>query len=261
MNQIRELSTSTGPEFPDEWYDLASEGHVWLDWRFRVFLAHMRSLGLPLNDPWHGLDVGCGHGMVRRQLETATRWETDGADLKREALERNGGRRGQNLLYDIHHRLPEFEARYDFAVVFDVIEHLEGPDEFLRATRFHVKPGGWVFVNVPAIDRLQSDFDRAVGHLRRYGRRELRATAEQAGLEVRTLRYWGFSMLPYVVLRWLRSSQTGTRRSVIERGIQPPAAWMQRWIEVIMKIETGLIRRVPLGTSIFMAAVNPRHRP
>ncbi|TFH24439.1 MAG: class I SAM-dependent methyltransferase [Myxococcales bacterium] len=260
MSQIRELSTTTGPEFPNEWYDLASDGHVWLEWRFRSFLGQLRSLGLPLDAAWHGLDVGCGHGIVRSQLETATKWTTDGADLKREALERNDGRRGQNLLYDIHDRLPEFEAHYDFAVVFDVIEHLESPEAFLRSVEFHVKPGGWIFVNVPAIDRLQSDFDHAVGHLRRYGRRDLRAAVQGAGLEVRDLRYWGFSMLPYLVLRWLRSSGSGTRRAVIERGIQPPAAWMLRWIERIMMLETGVVGRVPLGTSLLLAAVRPDRR-
>jgi len=42
-----------------------------------------------------------------------------------------------------------------------------------------LRPGGWLFVNVPALPALASAYDRAVGHLRRYTPASLRAALDQ----------------------------------------------------------------------------------
>ncbi|MCZ6785187.1 MAG: class I SAM-dependent methyltransferase [Proteobacteria bacterium] len=257
MGGVRVLSTAAPPDFPDEWYETLGEGHFWLEWRFAVFRNLVETLGLPLDARWRGLDIGCGHGEVRRQIEAATSWVTDGADLKRSALEQNETASGDGLLYDIHDRRPELHEHYDFILLFDVIEHLKDEHGFLESALYHLKPGGWVFINVPALDSMSSGFDAVVGHHRRYNRRTLLATAERAGLDIRELHYWGFSMLPYLVIRKLLTSRGTSVRRTIERGVQPPAPWMTSWVERIQRIETRWLRRPPLGTSLIMAAVKP----
>ena len=175
MSDVRELSEVVATDFPEQWYDIMEEGHFLLDWRLRAFLAQLDGLGLPRDGAWRALDVGCGHGVLRRQVERETAWTVDGADVDREALARNRVERGETLLYDVRDCRPELLTLYDAALLFDVLEHLAEPAPFLAAIVHHVKPGGWLFVNVPAIDRLASPFDRAVGHLRRYAPATLRA--------------------------------------------------------------------------------------
>jgi SAM-dependent methyltransferase len=255
MNGVRDLSSSDAGAFPAEWYEIIPE--FWLDWRFRAFLAQVDALRLPRDAPWHGLDVGCGHGVVRRQIEAATNWTTDGADLNRGALEHNRATRGQTLHYDVRDRHPTFAGKYDFVLLFDVLEHIADQQAFLAAVRYHLTPGGWLFLNVPAIDRLTSRFDRVVGHLRRYDRRSLRMELARQGFAVRDLRYWGVSMLPYLVLRCFAPGRETSTAEVIEQGTHPPRPWMNRWIRLIMMAETAVLRRPPIGTSLLAAITLP----
>ncbi len=255
MDAVRELSAVAAPDFPDQWYEITAEGHFWLEWRCTAFLAQLADLGLPRDAPWRGLDIGCGHGVVRRQIERATAWTTDGADLHRGALAQNHGTRGDTLLYDVHDRRPELAGRYDFVVLFDVLEHVADPHAFLASVLHHLRPGGWLFVNVPALACFTSRYDRAVGHLRRYGKGTLRAELAPLPLALRDLRYWGASMLPYLAARTLMSLREASVEKVIARGVLPPAAWMQRWILRVMRVETACLRRPALGTSLLAAAV------
>jgi SAM-dependent methyltransferase len=254
VTAVRELSHVEATDFPTQWYDVMEEGHFLLDWRMRAFEGQLRALGLPLDAPWRGLDVGCGHGVLRRQVEAATAWTVDGADVDRAVLDRNRVDRGETLLYDIRERNPELHERYEFVLLFDVLEHLPEPRAFLEAIADHLVPGGWLYVNVPALPRLASTFDRVVGHLRRYDRDML--DAEFAGLPfvTRDVRYWGFPMLPYLVYRKLAAPpQTETER-VIEQGLTPPAAWMDRWIRIVAGLEARWLSRPPVGTSLLLAA-------
>lgn len=252
MNSVIELSPLGPTDFAEQWYEIAVHGHFWVEWRFRAFLEQCRHLRLPLQAPWRGLDIGCGHGLVRNQIERITQWTVDGADLNREALQRNEAGRGKTYLYSIHDRRREFAEHYDFLVLFDVLEHIDDPRAFLESALHHLKPGGWLFVDVPALNSLHSAFDRAVGHLRRYNQRTLRAEARCDSLEMRDIRYWGFSMLPYLALRKLFAARDD--HMVIERGLQPPRPWMNRWILAIANLETFVLATPPLGTSLLLAA-------
>jgi SAM-dependent methyltransferase len=254
MNAVTELSQGVTPDFPDEWYEVASEGLFWFEWRFRAFLGQLASLEVPLDASWHGLDIGCGHGVVRRQIENGTAWTTDGADLNRLALEKNDTRTGESYYYDIHQRRPEFADHYDFLILFDVLEHLEHTREFLDSALYHLRPGGLLFVNVPALNGLLSGYDEIVGHHRRYDKSTLRAEAAAVDLQVLDLRYWGFAMLPYLVLRKLMPRGGGSTRKAISRGVEPPAQWTERPILEIMKLETTFLRNPVLGTSVLMVA-------
>lgn len=253
MTTIKELSAVDASDFPSEWYEIAAEGHFWLEWRFRAFCTQLDALGISRAPRWRGLDIGCGHGVVRRQIEGCSAWITDGADLNRTALAQNRTQSGETLLYDIHERQPGLAESYDFVILFDVLEHVAQPQEFLRSVLYHLKPGGWLFLNVPALNSLLSPFDRVIGHLRRYNRRTLRAEFDPHAWEVRDIRYWGFSMLPYLMGRKLMSARGASVQRVIERGVLPPKPWMNRWILRAMELETAHLRNPAIGTSLLAA--------
>ena len=253
MNVVKELSLGPASDFPNEWYDVTGEGLFWFEWRFRAFLGELGALSIPVDATWHGLDIGCGHGVIRGQVERETSWTTDGADLNRTALAQNHTRSGEAYYYDIHDRRPEFADRYDFLILFDVLEHLEHTREFLESALYHLRPGGLVFVNVPALQTFLSGFDEVVGHHRRYNKATLRREADPVGLRVRDLRYWGFAMLPYLVLRKLMPKGKQSARETIERGVVPPP-WAERAILQIMKLETDYLKNPLLGTSVLMVA-------
>ena len=137
--------------------------------------ALITRLGLPTAQPLRVFDVGCGTGITARQLARTTSWVFDGADLNIEALKRCSGGLDRVLYYDLLEKREEFRDRYDVAILFDVIEHIEPTRPFLEAVLFHLKPGGILLVNVPALMTLFSVYDKVAGHYRRYDRQMLAA--------------------------------------------------------------------------------------
>lgn len=256
-DRLDTASYASAEEFPENWYAIAADGHFWFEWRRVVLLKQLQALRLPLTSHWRGLDIGCGHGLVQRQLERVSAWRIDGADLNREALRLNEGTRGESFYYDIHDRRPDLEARYDFLVLLDIIEHIPESQAFLTSSLFHLKPGGWLLVNVPANPGLLSYYDEVVGHVRRYSKRSMRTELEGAGLDVCDMRYWGLSMLPMLLLRKLLMSRDADAGEILEQGLNPPRPWMNGPIKGIMSLETRLFCSPPLGTSLLAVARKP----
>ena len=67
-------------------------------------------------------------------------------------------------------------------VAINVLEHLEDDRGALRALARAVEPGGRVVIWVPGYQQLYGDFDRLVGHVRRYTPATLRDAFDGAGL-------------------------------------------------------------------------------
>lgn len=72
----------------------------------------------------------------------------------------------------------------DTVVAINVVEHIADDVAALRALAALVVPGGSIVLWVPGYQALYGDFDRKVGHFRRYTPATLRRAAEDAGLEV-----------------------------------------------------------------------------
>ena len=167
VTQVRPIA------FPTEWYEANSENHFWFQWRARAAEGMIRRARLPTDRPLRVFDIGCGTGITSQQLRRRTSWEFDGADLNLEALARCDLGMGRVLYYDILEKRPELRERYDVIILFDVIEHIEHTAPFLDAVFFHLRPGGHVLVNVPALMPLYSAYDVVAGHYRRYTPRTL----------------------------------------------------------------------------------------
>jgi len=73
---------------------------------------------------------------------------------------------------------------FDFIYSLNVLEHIEDDLAALRALRDLLVPGGRLYLYVPAFMLLYSDFDKRIGHYRRYRRQPLVNLAESAGFTV-----------------------------------------------------------------------------
>jgi SAM-dependent methyltransferase len=180
------------------WFDVANERHFWIRRRFNVMSRFSQSA---IRDSRYVAEVGCGNGLLQRQIEDQYEKPVTGFDLNELALQKNVSRISPLYCYDIHQRNPEFRNRFDLLLLFDVLEHIEDESGFLQSVKFHLATSGILIVNVPAHQSLYSDYDRAAGHVRRYSVNQLARVAEQNGLRMRLATYWGLPLLP---LLWLR---------------------------------------------------------
>jgi SAM-dependent methyltransferase len=75
-------------------------------------------------------------------------------------------------------------APVDTVIAMNVLEHIEDDVKALECLSDALVPGGRVVVWVPGYQQLYGDFDRKVGHVRRYTPATLSAAVRNAGLEV-----------------------------------------------------------------------------
>jgi 2-polyprenyl-3-methyl-5-hydroxy-6-metoxy-1,4-benzoquinol methylase len=250
---VRQVSPAREQPFPEEWYELTSPTHFWFQWRLAATLGLIRRVGIPTDRPLKALEIGGGTGVLRDQLEAKTSWVVDMTDLQLEALRHARQGRGQNLYYDILEERAPFLDAYDVIILFDVLEHIEPTGPFLRSTLRHLKKGGYLLLNVPALQGLYSAYDRAAGHVRRYDKRSLRAEFARLDLQVSALRYWGVVLLPLLLARKLLLRQSAAPAEIIRTGFQPPGDLTHRLLRGLMRVETSLWPNPPLGTSLLLA--------
>jgi SAM-dependent methyltransferase len=151
------------------------------------------------------LEVGSGTGNITQFL-CANGQEvmaTDVVPSYRNELQRLFGAKPNVQVgkFDLDAQAPaEFIARpFDTVVCLNVLEHIEDDQFALAQMHRALAPGGKLALLVPAHRILYGEFDRAVGHFRRYEKRELAGKLKQAGFAVRQMKF--FSLL--ATLPWL----------------------------------------------------------
>lgn len=81
------------------------------------------------------------------------------------------------------------ETGFDLLVVMDVIEHIEDERQALKNWLPLLKPGGLVFITVPAFQNLWSYHDEVLRHFRRYTRSSLVDVCTDVGLKTQATSY------------------------------------------------------------------------
>src|SRR5208337_3960863 len=77
-------------------------------------------------------EIGCGHGLLQRQIETAYGRGVAGFDLNEFALKRNLSRHSRVCCYDIFRKDPGLRGKFEVIFLFDVLEHITDEDSFLK---------------------------------------------------------------------------------------------------------------------------------
>ena len=253
MRTIEYLSPPAKVSMGDRWFDISPIDHFWVRRRFRVLQILADNL---LQNSQNIAEIGCGHGLVQRQIEEAYGREVTGFDLNEFALQQNQSRRSSVCCYDICQRAPQFHHRFDCIVMFDVLEHIDNEDGFLQAVMFHLAPGGYLVVNVPAGQWLYSAYDQMDGHKRRYSIRQLRGTTERNGFTLVRSSYWGLPLVPLVILRKMWLARSYGDANAVAVGFDSRIKVVDRTLGWLSSCE--LLPQKMVGTSAMAVFRSPR---
>jgi ubiquinone/menaquinone biosynthesis C-methylase UbiE len=242
---------------PDLFEPLAEiEPHsFWFRARNRLVVATLRK-----HFPTAGsfLEVGCGSGVVLMALrEELPHVRLVGCDLYSEGLEIARRRLPDVELVELDARRLPFDAEFDVAGAFDVIEHVDEDEQVLASMYRSVRPGGGVLLLAPQHPWLWSEHDRVVEHRRRYTRGELVGKVRAAGLEVAEISSFVTTLLPGMALS--RFADRVRRRPYDPvRDLRPGR--LNGVFERILDGERRLIERgvsLPFGGSLLVVARKP----
>jgi len=203
------------------------------------------------------LDIGCGTGQVIASIESDIESQIDGADLDETLLKQGQKIKGDYFVLNVFDNVPELHEKYDSILLLDVIEHVDQDADFLRHCAKFIKPGGLIFINVPAFNSVFSVYDELVGHQRRYTKATKARLAKKSGLKLLTQHYWGFLLLPLLLVRKAILLFT-PKEKIIKRGFQEPSKLIGSVLDAICALEykSGLSRLSP-GSSLLSVLQKP----
>jgi SAM-dependent methyltransferase len=130
--------------------------------------------------------------------------------------------------------------RFDSVIYVNVLEHIEDDRAELATAHAALKPNGHVMIFVPALSWLYSDFDRQIGHFRRYTKNGLKDLAKDVGFTTVKAHYFDLlGILPwYVMFVLLRKVPVRGNVMLYDKLVVPP----------LKRIE-GMVKP-PIGKSV-----------
>jgi ubiquinone/menaquinone biosynthesis C-methylase UbiE len=203
------------------------------------------------------LDCGCGTGhnlSMLRQYGHAV-----GIDLTWTGLAYARGRGERAIAQATATRLPFADGCFEVVTSFDVIYALKDDaeaaalGEMLRVLR----PGGYLVLNVAAMELLRGNHSLLANEVRRYSRATLTDTLTRAGFKVRRMSYTNATILPVVAAVRLLQRVSGHEESHQEISIPPPP--VNAALTAALRVEAALVRVVnmPFGSSLMALAQKP----
>jgi SAM-dependent methyltransferase len=122
--------------------------------------------------------------------------------------------------------------RFDSILYINVLEHIEDDVSELSNVREALNPNGHLLIFVPALPWLYSDFDRQVGHFRRYVKKDLVELTQQSGFSVVDARYFDVAgIIPwYINFVLLKNSIGGGSVSLYDRLVVPAMRIVERLV-------------------------------
>ena len=179
-----------------------------------------------------------------------------GLDISKEYIQFCKSRGHQKVLTGSGYELPFRDASFDLVAAFDTIEHI--PDDALVLREFQrvLRPGGRLFVSVPAYQFLYSQNDRVAHHQRRYTRKMLGERLHAAGFTSTKTSYFNTMLfpliLPAVLVLKLKEKLFGLPdgQTNLSHRFAGPVNSIFAWI---MSSERWLLRNMdfPFGHSLF----------
>lgn len=194
--------------------------------------------------PDHILEGGIGSARNLLEFQKAG-YEVTGLDIMPESVA-HARERGLASVqqHDLTEPWPVANQSIGAVVLLDVIEHVPDPVAVLKHAAACLKPNGGIVVTVPAYPWLYGDWDKELGHYRRYTKQELRQHVREAGLQVNWLSHWNSFTLPAAIAvrsyqkclpkdrpaefprvsstaNWMLGKFAAAERSVLERSTVP----------------------------------------
>jgi SAM-dependent methyltransferase len=176
------------------------QSHWWFRGRRTVYLGLLEA-HLKAARPRRVLDLGCGMGGFLAGLaalsEAGARIVP--SDVSLESLGHCRERGFPSGVLSSGYALPFADAAFDLVCMFDAIEHIPDDQRVMREVARVLRPGGSVFVSVPAYQFLYANNDRVAQHQRRYTRALLGRVFAEAGLAVERNTHANVFLFPLIL--------------------------------------------------------------
>ncbi len=233
--------------------------HWWFRGRRSVYLGLLGHL-LKADRPRRILDLGCGMGGFLEGLGKLGD-RVYPSDVEVESLSHCRERGFQGGVASSGYALPYADESFDLVCLFDALEHIPDDHRAMAEIVRVLRPGGRVFVSVPAYQFLYANNDRIAQHYRRYTRSGLSEVFRGAGLEVEKNTHTNVFLFPLILPAVLATKALEKIFSLKARSDHTNLSWpipqfAHDLLHAVFAAELPLSKRFswPVGHSIAASA-------
>jgi len=203
------------------------------------------------------LDAGCGTGYNIQHYEKQGH-RVFSFDVSADALAGVRKRGARKVCQASITQIPYHNESFGLVVSFEVVDQLQADGALAALKEMHrvLKPGGSLFVRLPAFEWMRSSHDADIATAHRYTRPEVVELLQLAGFEIRLVSYANMLLFPVVLLK------RSLKRFGIGRGsdVKPLPVGL-RWVDGIFRSllasEARLLsanQSLPFGLSVIANA-------
>jgi SAM-dependent methyltransferase len=223
-----------------------SNKHWWFLGRKKSFYNLISKLDLPKGS--RILEIGAGAGANLEMLSSFGRVFACESDKKSYTHLRNVGwevRYGK-----LPNDLPNFKFKFDLICLFDVLEHVEDDFSSIAKIKKLLAPNGFLIIACPAYQWLYDDYDRALGHFKRYTKKNLNFILQRNHFRIVESGYINTFLFPLIVLAKILSFiGMEIKKDLVQ---SPPSKFVNALFKHIFFIEARLTKNnlFPFGVTV-----------
>ena len=137
-----------------------------------------------------------------------------------------------------------FQNYFDSILYVNVLEHIEDDGKELNLAYDCLKTGGHLCIFVPALSFLYSDFDKTIGHYRRYQKRQLIELVQRSRFTISTIKYIDIlGIIPwYIIFVIMKQNLTSNTTRLYDKLCVP-----------VIKVFESILP-VPIGKNLLLVA-------
>lgn len=239
-------------------YDL-EESYWWFVGKQFLMRDNLKKLAFNRGKNEKILDIGCGTGIVLKILEkfgTAV-----GMEISREAIHFLR-KRGLKLIAcsDANQSIPFKSDTFSTITCLDVLEHLDNDFSLLREAGRVCKPGGHIFLTVPAFNILWGVHDEALHHKRRYTLKQILKKIDPLDFIVIKASYYNICFFPLIFACRKINRFLSRKKYAQSDFFLPLPQWFNNILILFYTVELKLLRsfRFPFGVSLLLILQKPK---
>ena len=200
-------------------------------------------------------DAGCGTG---KMLEILNNYIfTEGIDFSEEAILFCKKRNLDNVRQDNLNTWKEKKDFYNFIISADVICSIGIKDEIDILNKFYnsLQEGGQLILNLPALNILSRNHDKAVFVRKRYNKKELESELKKIGFKINLITYRHSGL--YFIILIKKIFEGFSKEKTTKSDLTEIPNLLNRILLFFSRIENYFIKKglyIPLGSSLFVVA-------
>ncbi len=186
--------------------------------------------------PWvsgRTLEIGAGYGQytdfLKARSQSLVATDIDAAMVAKIRAARNDIEAKQADLSTDQFAKAVGVAAFDTIVCLNVLEHLKDDVGALLHMKQALKPGGKLFLFVPAHQALYGKLDELAGHFRRYSRGSMRDALLEAGFRVNRVRYFN----PVGGLGWWVQAKFGKVNEISDEHVSRQVLIFDKYLQPV----------------------------